>query len=179
MKTNSAIITLSVLLIVLAGCLSGGPTSGANTPETDTPTATPIDNSTITSDEVCVLGTPYEADPRRTMCLVDEKPPDLRINNYDNESHDVSIRIIKDDSTITYETNVTIEPVGSDGYTRRVLEDVINATGDYEIRATIDNTSSDAVNWTVSKRYRKTGSEQWKINLLQNGEIRVRRVASN
>jgi len=74
--------------------------------------------------------------------------------------------------------NLTIEPAGSDGYTRLVLEDVIDAPGEYEIRATVDGKYSDSVTWTIGERYTETASEQWEINLDWQEAIVVKRVAN-
>lgn len=197
MKSGLRVFILAVGLIFFTGCLSGGPmsetnTSGAtptDTPEVDTstptseevstPTDTPeVDTPTPTSEGVCISGTPSDIDQGGPECLVDKKPVDLRIDNFGNESHDVSVRIIKNGSTVTYKNNLTIEPAGSDGYTRLILEDVIDAPGEYEIRATVDGKYSDSVTWTIGERYTETASEQWEINLDWQEAIVVKRVAN-
>ena len=178
MKSGLRVFILAMVLIFFTGCLSGGPMSETNTSGA-TPTDTPeVDTSTPTSEEVCILGTPSDIDGGGQECLVDEKPVDLRIENFGNESHDVSVRIIKNGSTVTYKNNLTIEPAGSDGYTRLVLEDVIDAPGEYEIRATVDGKYSDSVTWTIGERYTETASEQWEINLDWQEAIVVKRVAN-
>jgi hypothetical protein len=178
MKSGLRVFILAVGLIFFTGCLSGGPMSETNTSGA-TPTDTPeVDTPTPTSEEVCILGTPSDIDQGGPECLVDEKPVDLRIDNFGNESHDVSVRIIKNGSTVTYKNNLTIEPAGSDGYTRLVLEDVIDAPGEYEIRATVDGKYSDSVTWTIGERYTETASEQWEINLDWQEAIVVKRVAN-
>ena len=175
MKSGLRVFILAVGLIFFTGCLSGGPMSETNT-SSATPTDTPEgDTSTPTSGEVCI---PNDIDGGGQECLVDEKPVDLRIDNFGNESHDVSVRIIKNGSTVTYKNNLTIEPAGSDGYTRLVLEDVIDAPGEYEIRATVDGKYSDSVTWTIGERYTETASEQWEINLDWQEAIVVKRVAN-
>jgi hypothetical protein len=187
MKRNLIILIVAIGLIFFAGCLSGSPSSGTNTsditptdtPKVATPTVTPeVNTSTPTPEGVCIRGTPNGIDQGGPECLVDEKPPDIRIDNFDNESHVVSVRIIRNGSTVTYENNVTIEPAGGDGYIRRVLKDVIDAPGEYEIRATVDGEYSDSVTWTVGERYTETGSEQWEINLDWEYKILVKRVAT-
>jgi len=192
MKHNLSIYILVISLVFVAGCLSGGPASGTDasgaTPTATmaggdgsdvTPTGAPEEDApTPTPGGVCVAETSEDFDPGRTLCLVDEEPPDLRIDNFDNESHVVSVQIIKNGSAVTYENNVTIEPAGSDGYTRLALKDVIDAPGDYEIRATVDGEYSDSATWTVGERYSETGSEQWEINIDREYGVLVKRVAT-
>lgn len=151
-----------VTIVAFSGCLAGvSPTNGG-------------DGSDL-SDEVCYTDD-TKGDPTPTYCLVEEKPPDLLVENRHDREHDVTVQVIEN-SSATYTTNISIA-ASSDQPVRHVLQDVIQSPGEYTIRGTVDYETSDEYVEPLDERYVETADEQWVIRITEDGDVVVDRIRS-
>lgn len=152
-----------VVFFIFSGCVGGVSTDNDG-------------DQSNASDEVCYTDN-TRGDPKPTRCLVEEKPPDLLVENRHDEAHDVTVRIIIN-STVTYSANTSLA-ASSDHPTRQILEDVIQTPGEYTIQGTIGSNTSDYHTESLDERYVETANEQWIIGITEDGEIVVDRIRSH
>lgn len=142
-----------VLLIVVIGF-----TGGALFEDTDNAEE---DNSP------CITET--AADQPMTQCLVTEKPPNMRITNFDDEQHQVFVRIERQ-SNIVYSKNITLS-AATRRPTQRELRNITDRPGEHTISVETAAGESDSVTWTIDNRYCEECTPRIKIN--EDGTIDV------
>ncbi|WP_312911214.1 hypothetical protein [Natronosalvus caseinilyticus] len=157
-----SVLLFVVILVAVSGCLGGiSPSNGGG--ESDP------------SDEVCYTDT-TKGDPTPTYCRIDDKPPDLLVENRHDRAHDVTVQVVKNSSVI-YSENISIA-ASSDHPTRHVLEDVIQSPGEYTIRGTVDSEANDEYVESLEERYVETAGEQWVVRITEDGNVVVDRIRS-
>lgn len=105
------------------------------------------------------------ADPESTFCPVEDEPIDLRIENWHEDPHDVSVRV-SDSSGVVYSETVTVN-----SQEKRTLEDVIRAPGEYHVQATLETGRSDSTTLTVEKRHCLECPKL--VRVTSDGDLRV------
>lgn len=151
---------LCVILVVLGGCLAGG--AGQSPSSTTTP----------------ICKTVGAGDPKSTMCLVAERPPDIEYQNLHSKSHSLSVRIIRDNSTVVFSDTVEIEGRVGETVQKGVWKNVLDTPGTYTIKAIVNNTQTDTVVWTVDKRYDGEGNVDWIVAIQETGNPLILRQDS-
>ncbi|USZ71179.1 hypothetical protein [Natronosalvus halobius] len=158
-----SVLLFAVILVAFSGCLGGiSPSNGG-------------DGSAL-SDEICYTDS-TKGDPTPTYCLVEERPPNLLIENRHASDHDVTVQVIENSSVI-YSENISIA-ASSDQPTRHVLKDVIQSPGEYTIRGTVDSETSDEYVESLDERYVEMAGEQWVIRITADGDVVVDRIRSH
>lgn len=160
---NKALLVLGILtFVILFGYLGG-----ESTPD--------VRERIEMSDDNCY--TDYEkGDPAPTYCLLEEEPPDIRIKNWHDKRHNVSVRIFEN-STVTYSANSTLD-AASGGVESRILTDVVRTPGNYTIEGTVDGQRNDSYTDTVEDIYVGDGGPKWVVLIDKNGELDVRQLSS-
>ena len=174
MRGTPALIILCISLIIMGGCLMLDDTESDSAPNSDTiATETPdMENSNrITPEDGCKF-VDKGIDPVSAMCLVEEKPPDIRVENKYTEKENISV-FINNDETVTYSQNITLHALED-----QILEDVITAPGNYTIKGVSSDGTIAEDEWAVNERYDKTGEVQWVIQITKERDIRIFRVST-
>lgn len=148
---------LCVLLVVLAGCVGGG-----------FPISQDVERET-TSTEICLPET--RGDPAIPRCLVEKRPPNLEYRNLDNKEHNLSVRITRNDSTVVFSRNRTVQPDFTDGW-----DDVIDSPGTYTITATVDNESTATYTVDLDRRWTGDGEAEWEIRISSGGNVEIQKI---
>lgn len=158
----------------MGGCLMLDDTESDSAPNSDTTaTETPdTENSDrITPEDECKF-VDKGVDPVSAMCLVEQKPPDIRVENKYTEKENISV-FINNDETVTYSQNITLRALED-----QILEDVITAPGNYTVKGITSDGTIAEDEWTVNERYEKTGEVQWVIQITKERNIRIFRVST-
>lgn len=145
---------LCVVLIFFAGC-SGGDTDQA---------------ITMTAPEGCVPPDDWSKfDP---ICSIAEQPPDVRYVNKHPEVHNLTIQVVRDNSTVVDSMSVTVDAASSNVSPDGTWRDVVDEPGNYSIVAIVDGTSRDSTDSrSFRSRYRGFGGVEWRIWIQENGEV--------
>lgn len=160
-------ITLCLIPPLISGCLSVGESGSDATPTDDSiQTETPENNNIITPEEGCEF-VDRGVDPKSVMCLVEQNPPDLRVDNKYTELVNISVFIDNNNRT-TYSKNISLRALEE-----TTLEDVITSPGNYTIQGVAFNESVAEINWKINERYERV---QWVIRITAEKDIRVFRV---
>jgi hypothetical protein len=155
-RRSFAGIGLCLLLVVLAGCLGGGPSLRQLTDTTGTTT-----QDCITPDHV--------GDPYNPSCLIEERPPDLDYENLDNRTHNLSIEVTRFGTPVVG-TNITVHPNATG-----TSKDIIDAPGTYRITVTVDGNLSQTETVTFDRRWLGRGGSEWQLRIFRDGSIDFRR----
>ena len=113
-----------------------------------------------------------DVDPKTTYCRVEERPVDLRVENFHGEAHNVSIRIANS-SGVVYTENVTLGARGEFGWQTR-FEDVIRVPDEYRIRGTLERGGNNSMALHVDEYYCESCTPR--IQIGRDGEIDVGRT---
>jgi hypothetical protein len=153
---------LCALLILSAGCLGGSPSSQSTT-------------DTVESETPDCL-TPENGNGASPQCLIEEYPPGLQYANFDSESHNLSVRITRNNSTVVFSRNATVQPGSAENPDFVRWYNVVDSSGTYTITATIDNSSTASLTRTFDERYRGSGGPEWQISILPNGTVELKEM---
>lgn len=154
---------LCLLVIAVTGCLgSTGPGSQ--------------DGYEMEPGEETVNGTPVclypNVDPAIPDCLVTERPPDVRYENRHVQRVNLTLRVVRNGSTVIFEDTVTDVPKGGGG----VWEDVFARPGNYTLAATLNGSKTDRTSMSIGRRYRGSGGAEYFVRVLKDGRLVVGKI---
>lgn len=162
MPSPSARALIFTVLVISAGCVGTNPNSrsNANTTETATPDCLPPENG----------------NGGISRCLIEEYPPDLQYANFDSVSYNLSVRITRNDSTVVFSRNASVQSGSEENPNFIRWYNVIDSSGTYSLTATVDNSSTATLTRTFDNRYGGAGGPEWQISILPNGTVELRQI---
>jgi len=143
-----------IILIFFAGCTGG---NGGQ-------------EVTMTAPEGCVP--PDDWSTSLPICSIEKQPPDIRYVNQHSEPHNLTIQVIRNNSTVVNSRKITINAATSNNTPSGTWRDVVDEPGNYTIVATVNGTSMDSTpSRFFGDTYRGTGGSEWRVYILESGDV--------